>query len=163
MQRRYERLTQALETLKLRIAGRGEPTGHRWIPLTKGQQCGKFAHVMTSPGITQIGTSVYAYLSSLKSCLAETKQRKSYKGYLFRCYERNTLQLQWRPNGLDGVSIHHSHHCLLSRLFGRRSKKTSKPRTTGLCARNSPGTGEFPAQRASKAENVSIWWRHRDN
>ena len=23
------------------------------------------------------------------------------------------------------------------------------------------GTGEFPAQRASYAENVSIWWRHR--
>ena len=23
-----------------------------------------------------------------------------------------------------------------------------------------PGTGEFPAQRASSAENVSIWWRH---
>ena len=22
------------------------------------------------------------------------------------------------------------------------------------------GTGEFPAQRASNAENVSIWWRH---
>ena len=25
-----------------------------------------------------------------------------------------------------------------------------------------PGTGEFPAQRASNAENVSIWWRHHD-
>ena len=25
---------------------------------------------------------------------------------------------------------------------------------------NSPGTGEFPAQLASNAENVSIWWRH---
>ena len=24
-------------------------------------------------------------------------------------------------------------------------------------------TGEFPAQRASNAENVSIWWRHHDN
>ena len=24
------------------------------------------------------------------------------------------------------------------------------------------GTGEFPAQRASNAENVSIWWRHHD-
>ena len=24
----------------------------------------------------------------------------------------------------------------------------------------SPGTGEFPAQMASYAENVSIWWRH---
>ena len=24
---------------------------------------------------------------------------------------------------------------------------------------NSPGTGEFPAQMASDAENDSIWWR----
>ena len=24
----------------------------------------------------------------------------------------------------------------------------------------SPETGEFPAQMASNAENVSIWWRH---
>ena len=26
----------------------------------------------------------------------------------------------------------------------------------------SPVTGEFPAQMASDAENVSIWWRHHD-
>ena len=26
----------------------GEPTGHRWIPLIKGQQCGKCFHLMTS-------------------------------------------------------------------------------------------------------------------
>ena len=25
-----------------------------------------------------------------------------------------------------------------------------------------PGTGEFPAQMASYAENVSIWWHHHD-
>ena len=25
------------------------------------------------------------------------------------------------------------------------------------------GTGEFPAQMASKAENVSIWWRQHAN
>ena len=31
---------------------------------------------------------------------------------------------------------------------------------TGLCEGNSPGTGEFPAQRSSNTENVSIWWRH---
>ena len=42
----------------------------------------------------------------------------------------------------------------------RRSKKTSKHRVTGLRAGNSPVTGEFPAQMASNAENVSIWWRH---
>ena len=35
-------------------------------------------------------------------------------------------------------------------------KKTSKLRVTGLCVGNSPETGEFPTQRASNAENVSI-------
>ena len=42
----------------------------------------------------------------------------------------------------------------------RRSKKTSKLRVTGVCEGNSPVTGEFPAQRASNPENVSIWWLH---
>ena len=41
--------------------------------------------------------------------------------------------------------------------------KTSKLRVTGLCEGNSPVTGEFPAQRASYAENDSIWWRHHDS
>ena len=42
----------------------------------------------------------------------------------------------------------------------RRPKKTPKHCVTGLCAGNSPVTGKLPAQRASNAENVSIWWRH---
>ena len=70
------------------------------------------------------------------------------------------IALRWRHNGRDSVSNHQTHHRLLKRLFRRRSKKTSKLRVTGLCAANSPGTGEFPAQMASNAENVSIWWRH---
>ena len=41
-----------------------------------------------------------------------------------------------------------------------RSKKTSNLRVTGRCVGNSPVTGEFLAQMASNAENVSIWWRH---
>ena len=68
--------------------------------------------------------------------------------------------LQWRHNWHDSVSNHQPHDCLLNRLFRRRSKKTSKLLVTGLCAGNSPGTGEFSAQMASNAENVSIWWRH---
>ena len=71
--------------------------------------------------------------------------------------------LQWRNNnGHDSDSNHQPHHCLLNRLFRRRSKKTSKLHVTGLCAGNSPVTGEFPAQMANNAENVSIWWRHRE-
>ena len=72
----------------------------------------------------------------------------------------SSTTLQWRHYGRYSVSIHQPHDCLLNRLFRRRSKKTSKLRVTGLCAGNSPGTGEFPAQMASYAENVSIWWRH---
>ena len=68
--------------------------------------------------------------------------------------------LLWRHNGHENVSNHQPHDCLLNRLFKRRSKKTSKLRVTGLCVGNSPGTGEFPAQMASNAEHVSIWWRH---
>ena len=52
--------------------------------------------------------------------------------------------LRWRHNDHDGVSNHQPHDCLLNRLFGCRSKKTPKLRVTGLCAGNSPGTGEFP-------------------
>ena len=70
--------------------------------------------------------------------------------------------LQWRNDERDGVLNHQSHDYLLSRLFGRRSKKASKLRVTGLCAGNSPVTGEFLAQKASNAENASIWWRHHD-
>ena len=39
----------------------------------------------------------------------------------------------------------------ITRLFGCRSKKTSKLRVTGLCVGNSPVTGEFPAQMAGNA------------
>ena len=46
--------------------------------------------------------------------------------------------LHWRHN--KGVS-----NCLLIRFF--RAKEISKPRVAGLCEGNSPGTGEFPAQK----------------
>ena len=73
---------------------------------------------------------------------------------------RLVTSLWWCHNGRDSVSNHQPHHCLFNRLFRRRSKKTSKLCVTGLCVGNSPGTGEFPAQMASNAGNVSIWWRH---
>ena len=71
---------------------------------------------------------------------------------------RKITPLQWRHNEHDSISNHQRLGCLLSRLF--RSKITSKLRVIGLCEGNSPVTGEIPTQRASNAENVSIWWRH---
>ena len=64
-----------------------------------------------------------------------------------------SLNLWIRNNNHGGVSNHQPRGCLLNFLFRSRWKKTSKHRVTGLCAVNSPGQ----AQRASNAENVSIW------
>ena len=98
------------------------------------------------------------------------------------------ISLQWHHNERRGISNnqhfdsnaenasiwwrHHVHYTdvimatiasqinSLNRLFRRRSKKISKLRVTGLCVGNSPEISEIPAQMASNAENVSIWWRH---
>ena len=70
--------------------------------------------------------------------------------------------LQWRYNRRDCISDHQPNDCLINRLFRRRSKEAPKLRVTGLCKGNSPVTGELPATRASDAENVSIWWCHKE-
>ena len=53
-----------------------------------------------------------------------------------------------------GVSIAYSTVCP-----GADQRKHQNP-VTGVCEGNSPLTGKFPAQRASNAKNVSIWWHH---
>ena len=85
--------------------------------------------------------------------------------------DASTIKLH-NPNLISHGELHYSDvimsamasrlylDCLLKRLLRRRSKETPKLRVTDLCAGNSPVTGEFPAQRASNAENIPIWWRH---
>ena len=82
-------------------------------------------------------------------------------GYMHGVHTRGWI-LQGRHSGRDSVSNRQPRDCLLKRLFRRRSKKTTQLRVAGLCAWNAPVTGEFPAQMASNAENVSIWWRHHE-
>ena len=64
--------------------------------------------------------------------------------------------LQRRHNEQYWVSNHCRLRCLFNRVLRPRSKKISILRAIGLCEGNSPLTGEFPAQRANNAENVSI-------
>ena len=104
------------------------------------------------PGDVELVGTCYIPHGDLKQC-------RHVFGYL---HQLVYYTLQRRHNGWDGVSNHQPHDCLLNRLFRRRSKKTPKLRLPGLCVRNSPATGEFPAQMASNAENVSIWWRHHE-
>ena len=71
--------------------------------------------------------------------------------------------LQWRHNEHSGISNHWLLHCLLNPLSARRLKKAAKLSVTCLCEGNSPRTSEFPSQRASNTENVSIWWCCHDS
>ena len=92
-----------------------------------------------------------------KSNIIRVKYNTWYRKSISECFcTQITLTSKW----VWCVSNHQPHHCLLNCLFGHRSKKTSKLWITGLCARNSLVTGEFPAQMASNTENVSIWWCH---
>ena len=94
------------------------------------------------------------------SALELTVKRDLTLIHVIACMVSKSIALHWHHNGRDSVSNHQPHDCLLNHLFRRRPKKTSKLCVTGLCVGNSPGTGEFPAQMACYAENVSIWWRH---
>ena len=68
--------------------------------------------------------------------------------------------LQWRHKDRDGISNHQRLDCFLHHLLRHRSKKTSKLCVTGPCEGNVLVTSEFPSQRASNVEKVSIWWCH---
>ena len=125
------------------------------------------------PGKLHVPRSAYHMISPMKSQWTNVDQvpwsQMTQPGALTQCYLKTRLwsdrpewnQLQWRHNEPDSDSNHRRLDSLLNRLFTRRSKKTSKLLVTGLW--NSPVAGGFPSQRASYADNVSIWWRHRVN
>ena len=59
------------------------------------------------------------------------------------CCHYSAITLQWRHNGLDGVSNHRRLDCLFNRLFKRRSNKTSTLRITAF-VRRIPGDRWIP-------------------
>ena len=87
----------------------------------------------------------------------------------YNCYNNYTINLQNLGDIakdiydntllLEGSTCSYKQDTFLD-LHRRRSKKISKLRVTDICVENSPVTSEFPPQRDSNAENVSIWWRH---
>ena len=133
-----------------------------WVPCTKGQWYITFTVSLLLTRL--IFWSHYRlagerkFLNGIVRCVVTIQILPLRKMYLSQCI--NNLPLQCRHNKRDGVSNPRRLNCLFNRLFGRRSKKTSKLRVFGLCERNSPVGGDFPAKRVSNAENVSMWWRH---
>ena len=71
------------------------------------------------------------------------------------------IALRWRHNERDGVLIHQTHRVFTQAFIRAQIKENIKAQRHWLCEENSPVTSEFPTQRASNAENASIWWRHQ--
>ena len=108
-----------------------------------------------------IAEFVYIYSTLHFMCVIVPQQPVYWRNFGSQIWiSRLIPKLHWRHNERDGTLNHRRVDCLHNRLFRRRSKKTSKLRVTGFYEGNPPVTSEFPAQRASNAENVSTWWRH---
>ena len=131
-------------------------TATRWIAIENPQLLGK-SRIM--PGFVW-----FPWTGSKPKVKRSCSIRKLVCILQTTCWkELSWITSQWRHDERDCFSNHQLHDCLLNSLFRRRSKKTSKLRVTGLFGGISPVAVEFPAQMASNAKNVSIWWRYLEN
>ena len=103
----------------------------------------------------------HGHLDCLFTSLVGWNRASQNSTFNYIAHSVNLAHIGVGHNGHESVSNLQPHHCLLNRLYRRRSKKTSKLRVADLCAGNSPVIGEIPAQMASNAKNFPIWWRHR--
>ena len=70
-----------------------------------------------------------------------------------------TISLQWRHNEHKGVSNHRNWTVCTVVCSGAHQRKHQSYASLALVRRIQLWRG-FSSQRASNAENVSIWWRH---
>ena len=88
--------------------------------------------------------------------------------YYFSIFDDRSIIFKFRTRRAAFPFVYNHFKSPASRLFTQRlihlqiKENIKAPRHLPLCGEFT-GTGELPAQRASNAENVSIWWRHHDN
>ena len=70
------------------------------------------------------------------------------------CIHYNDVRMRAMASQITSLTI------VYSTVHSGADQRTSKLFVAGLCVGNSSVAGVFPAQMASKAENVSIRWRH---
>ena len=66
------------------------------------------------------------------------------------------ILLQWRHNAPNGVS-NHQPTVVYPTVYSGADQTKHQSSASLVFVR---GTGEFPAQKTSNGEKVSIWWRH---
>ena len=71
------------------------------------------------------------------------------------CTHYSDVIMSTMVSHFTGIRIVYSTVC-----SGAGQRKHQSSVSLAVCEGNSPVTGELPAQRASDAENFSIWWHH---
>ena len=160
----------------------GEFTGHRWIPLTKGQWRGALMFSLIYALNKRLSKQSWGWWletpsrSLWRHCNIRLEMVLSWFRFhwslflkvwfvMSKHWFRDTI---WRHQAT--MCLHHYTDVIMGTIASQIASLTivywtvySKLRVIGLCAGNSLETGEFPAQMASNAKNVSIWWRHHDS
>ena len=142
-----------------RVTGRlcGEFTGHRWIPRTKASDTELWCFlwfVWINGWENNRDLRRYrAHYDVIVMCHSAKRNGSNEELYefIFPRYCSDVI-MSAKASQITSVTIVWS-----TGFFGRRSKKTTKLRVAGLCEGIPSVTGGFPSQRASNAENVSIW------
>ena len=73
---------------------------------------------------------------------------------MFVCFAHGSI---WPIRHVPGDTFNYR---IILFILKADQRKYQSSASLALCAGNSPGTGEFPAQMASYAENVTIWRRY---
>ena len=117
--------------------------------------CNYLSLPLISPQIIADLLSVYIYLQFTISSVIGNK-------HIFKIATQMARTLRWRSIRHGGVSNRQPHLTIVySTVYsGADQRKHQSSASLAFVRGNSPGTGEFPAQMASNAENISIWWRH---
>ena len=96
------------------------------------------------------------YVSGKRPMATNFRHRRTQSSWDQECSHYSDVIMNTMTSQIIGISIVCSTFC----SGVDKKTETSKLRVTGLCKGKSSVAGEFPAQKVSNAENISIWWRH---
>ena len=141
---------------------------HRRIPLTKGSKNFDIFFLISSNMLLNKQSGARWFETLWRLCDVTVMK---YPYALTGAYRRTQSTTHFCDNGLTTVAITFVNHYngvimttvasqITSLTVAYSSVYTFADQRKHQSSASLFGTGEFPAQRSSNAENVSIWWRH---
>ena len=124
----------------------GEFTGHWWIPLTKASDTEHWCFPWSAPDKKR-------WVNNREA--GDSRCHRTHYGVIVMfAFHYDDVTMSLMASQITSLTVVYS--TVYSDVDQRKHQSSA---SLALCGEFT-GTGEFPAQRASFAEYVSIWWRH---